>query len=88
MSYNCIELVQRGPLVQATPEKRCVKFSKSYLVDVLALELADESVQTVIVSLDANGLKDLLDIGGGRGGVASKAEEQVSCEMLHFDIKF
>jgi hypothetical protein len=54
-----------------------------YLVDVLALKLGDQSVQALIVSLDADGLKDGLDISGRGGGVATKAEEEVSCEMLH-----
>jgi hypothetical protein len=32
----------------------------SYLVDVLALKLADELVKALAVSLNADGLKDLL----------------------------
>jgi hypothetical protein len=57
----------------------------SYLVDVLALELRDELVETVAVGLDTNGVEDLLDVGSGGGGVATQAEEEVSCEVLHFE---
>jgi hypothetical protein len=57
---------------------------RSYLVDVLALQLGDELVQTLIISLNTDRFEDLLDIAGGRRGVATKAEEEVSCEMLHF----
>jgi hypothetical protein len=70
------------------------------LVDVLALKLGDELVETVGVSLDTNGFEDslfycqtlnaasmgktaYLNIGGGRRGVATKAEEEVCSEVLH-----
>lgn len=59
-----------------------------YLVDVLALELIDEGLETVLIGLNANGLEDGLDILGGGGGVATEAEEKVSCEMLHFEWLF
>ena len=58
---------------------------KSYLVDVLALKLGDELVETVGVSIDADGLEDLLDVFGGGRGVSTEAEEKVGCEVLHFD---
>jgi hypothetical protein len=54
------------------------------LVDVLALELVDESLEAVLIGLNANGLEDLLDVIGVGGGVATEAEEKVSGEMLHF----
>lgn len=57
-----------------------------YLVDVLALELGDELVKTLIVGLDANRLKDRLDVGSGRRGVAAEAEEKVCREVLHLDV--
>lgn len=57
----------------------------SYLVDVLALELGDELVEALGVSLNANGLEDLLDIGGLGGIVAAKLEQENSCEVLHFE---
>ena len=56
----------------------------SYLVDVLALKLGDQGLEAVLVSLNANGLKDGLDIGGRGGGVATQAEEEVRSEVLHF----
>jgi hypothetical protein len=57
----------------------------TYLVDVLALKLGDQGVETVRVDLSTNGLKDGGDVLGGGGGVATEAEEEVSSEMLHFD---
>lgn len=57
----------------------------AYLTDVLALELGDESVQALVVSLDTDGVEDSLDVGSRGGGVATKAEEEVSCEVLHFE---
>jgi len=57
----------------------------SYLVDVLALELRDELVQALVIGLDTDAREDLLDVGSGGGGVAAKAEEEVSCEVLHFE---
>jgi hypothetical protein len=47
------------------------------LLDVLALELGNELLETVLVSIDTNRLKDGLDVFGRRGGVAGKAEEEV-----------
>jgi hypothetical protein len=56
-----------------------------YLVDVLALQLVEERVETVAVSLDADGLKDSGDVLGRRGGVATEGEEEVSRQVLHCD---
>ena len=47
------------------------------LLDVLALELGKELLETLLIGIDTNRLKDVLDVGGGRGGVAGKAEEEV-----------
>jgi hypothetical protein len=57
----------------------------SYLVDVLALELGQELAQAVGVGLNSNGVKNLLDIIGRGLRVAALDEEEVSCEVLHFD---
>ena len=57
----------------------------AYLVDVLALKLGDEHVETVAVGLNTNGVEDLLDVGGGGGLLAAEGEEEVSCEVLHGD---
>jgi hypothetical protein len=57
-----------------------------YLWDVLALEFSKELLEALIVSIDANGAKNTLDVGCGGRSVATKAEEKVSCEMLHFEI--
>lgn len=55
-----------------------------YLVDVLALKLRDELLKTLVISLNADGLKDLLDVSGLGRGVATEAEEKVCSEVLHF----
>lgn len=55
----------------------------AYLVDVLSLELRDELVETVAVSLDSDGLENGLDIGGGWAGVSTEAEKEVCCHVLH-----
>lgn len=57
----------------------------AYLVDVLAVELGDELVQTIGVGLNTNRFKDLLDVSGLGGLVAAKLEEENSCEVLHFE---
>lgn len=56
-----------------------------YLVEVLALELADECRDALAVALNADGLEDLGDIGLGWGGVTTEGKEKVCCEMLHFE---
>ena len=55
-----------------------------YLADVLALELAEERFETLLVSFDADCAENALDVVSGRRGVAGEAEEEVCCEMLHF----
>jgi hypothetical protein len=54
------------------------------LLEVLALELSNELVQALLIGVNANGREDRLDILSGGGGVASKGEEEVSGEVLHF----
>jgi hypothetical protein len=61
------------------------KRGTSYLVNVLALELADELLEALVISLDTDGFEDLLDVAGGGRGVATEAEEQVCREVLHSD---
>lgn len=55
-----------------------------YLVDVLAIELGEELLEALVISLNADGAEDGLDIVSRRGGVATEAEEEVSGEVLHF----
>jgi len=55
-----------------------------YLVDVLALELGDELVETLLVGLNTNRLKDSLDVVGGGSGVTTESEEKVCSQVLHF----
>ena len=69
--------------VRSPPKSSRGRAVKSYLGDVLALELGEKSAEALIVGLNANGAEDLLDVGGRRGGVASQAEEEVCREVLH-----
>ena len=55
----------------------------AYLIDILALELADERVKAVVVSFDADCAEDAFHIICGRRGVTAEAEKKVRCEMLH-----
>jgi hypothetical protein len=57
----------------------------SYLVDVLAIELRQELLEALLISLNADGAEDGLDVISRRAGVATKAQEEVSGEVLHFD---
>jgi hypothetical protein len=61
------------------------RVKKAYLVDVLARELGDELLETLILGLDADGAEDGLDVLGRGGGVAAEGEEEVGCEVLHFE---
>lgn len=56
------------------------------VLKVLALELSDDLLEAVGVSVNADGGEDLLDVGGRGGLVASEGEEEVSCEVLHFGL--
>lgn len=66
----------------SSPRSR--KEVSTYLGNVLALELRDQLGQAIGIGLDADGREDGLDVLGGGGGVATEAEEEVSCEVLHF----
>ncbi len=57
----------------------------AYLVDVLALELRDELVETGAIGLNTDGLKDSLDVGSGGRGVTTESEKEVGREVLHFE---
>jgi hypothetical protein len=56
------------------------------VLEVLALELSNDLLEAVGVSVNADGGEDLLDVGGRGGLIASEGEEEVSCEVLHFDL--
>lgn len=53
-----------------------------YLVDVLALELGDELLETLSVWVDADGLEEFGDIFGAGAVVATEAEEEVCSEAI------
>lgn len=55
------------------------------LVDVLSVKLLDESVETLLVDLNSNGLENGGDVLSGRGGLSTDGEEEVCCEILHFE---
>lgn len=57
----------------------------AHLVDVLALELGEELLETLVVRLNADRLENGLDVGSRGGGVAAEGEEEVGSEVLHLD---
>ena len=59
---------------------------RTHGVDVLAAEFFDELVESLIISIDADGAEDLLDVLGGGRGVAADLEEEVSSDVAHFDL--
>lgn len=71
---NCISKIMR--------EGVC----STYLVDVLATELREELVETLIVSLDTDSTKNLLDVCGGRRGLATDLEEEVCGDVTHLQL--
>lgn len=60
--------------------------SVTNLLEVLALELSDELLEALGISVNADRGENTLDIGGRGGLVASEGEEEVSGEVLHFDL--
>ena len=61
---------------------------ETHLIDVLAVEFSQELGQSLFVGINTDRLEKTLDVGLGRAGIATEAEEEVSCEMRHFDIRF
>lgn len=59
--------------------------STSYLANVLAFELLEERLETLLIRFDADSAEDAFDVLGRRRGVAGEAEEEVCCEVLHVD---
>jgi hypothetical protein len=55
-----------------------------YRADVLALKLAEKGLETLLISFYADCAENALDVVGGWRGVATEAEEEICCEMLHF----
>lgn len=56
---------------------------EAYLVDILARELSDELLKTVVVDLNTSGAENGLDVLRGGRGVTAEGEEEVGCEVLH-----
>jgi hypothetical protein len=56
-----------------------------YLLDILALELGEESVETLIISFDSDGFENALDVLGRRRRVTAEGEEKICRKVLHFD---
>ena len=52
-------------------------------VDILALELRDELLETLVVGLNPNSTEDLLDVRSRGGRVAANLEEEVCSEVTH-----
>lgn len=55
------------------------RLCRTYLVNVLALELRKKLAETLLVSVDSDGAQNALDVLGGWRGVAGEAEEEVCC---------
>ena len=53
------------------------------LVDILALELGDELLNSARVDLGTGSLEDRGDVGSGRGGLSTELEEEVGGDVLH-----
>ena len=60
----------------------------THLLEVFALKLREQLLKTLLISINADRGQDALDVTGGRRVVAGKVEEEVSCEVLHFDERF
>lgn len=71
-------------MLVAVPNLEYLQY-RTYFVDVLALELLEELVETFILSFNADGFEDFLDLLSGRAGVATETEQEVCCEVLHFE---
>jgi hypothetical protein len=61
---------------------------RTYFVDVLASELRDQLFEAVLICLDTDSAKDLLDVGGGGCGVTTDLEEEVGSDMAHLQSSF
>jgi len=59
----------------------------SYLVDVLAGELGNQSLNALRLGLDTDGGEESRDIGSSGGSVATDGEQKVSSEILHCAVK-
>jgi hypothetical protein len=62
-------------------------YISAYLLDVLALELRDESGEALIISFDTDGFENALDVLGRGRGVTAEGEEEICCEVLHFMLR-
>jgi hypothetical protein len=71
------------PELVCEPPDTCI--DSAYLLEVLAVELGDQGGETLIIGFDSDRVEDLLDVLLGGRGVATDGEEEVSCEVLHFD---
>ena len=56
------------------------------LLDILALKFGKELAETFLISINADGRENTLDILGRRRGITGKAEKEISCEVLHSEI--
>ena len=62
------------------------RLSITHHIDVFAIEFFQKFGETLAVCIDADGFENFLDVGLRGVAVASKAEEEVCREMLHFEI--
>jgi hypothetical protein len=74
VSFLCILLS-----AEDTPKKTV----QTHLINILPLQLLDQLLQPLLISLHPTRLKEGLDVPCGRGGVTAQLEEEVGCDVLH-----
>lgn len=52
-------------------------------VDIFAIKLLEETGDALVVTIDADGGEDSLDITSAGRGVSTNLAEEVGCEVLH-----
>lgn len=53
------------------------------VLDVLALQLSNDELQALSISIDTDGAQHLLDVGSAGGLVSAQDGEQVSSHVTH-----
>lgn len=67
----------------STSTRRRFPSLETHLVDVLALELGNQLLSTLLLDLDATSLEEGGDVGSRRRGVSTELEEEVGGDVLH-----
>lgn len=77
---------QQLAMMVLEPLRNVCKGDRSYFIDILALQLLEKFGETLFVGVNPNRGQDILDVAFRRVGVASEAEEEICCEMLHCEL--